>query len=368
MRHQPTPALFKRYPKQLLFLVGPFILFLVYIGFFAIEKYRAESIYVIRDLSTRESMGVDLGIFGVGSSGKKQDGDIVVKYLQSMDMFERVANRFDLKARYRSDRTDILERLIWDRAAEDYLELYRKNLKIVPDEVSGITTISFDCTDRQLAQAILQYLLESGETFLNELNRNTVKKKIAFLEEQLAENKTKWDFAVQTLESFQNLHRLVDPTASLASYHTIIAGIETEIVKKTSEYNQLRRYMSADTIEAIKLQNEIEEHKSALDKMKNRLSGNDRQPLNDLLFQHQRLTADVTFASEVYKNTLVQYELNKSEALRESKVFEVVAKPTLPEDHVYPRRIRMTLTAIILILVSFKILMLTWAVIKDHKD
>ncbi len=360
--------LMKKYTKQILFLIIPFTLFLVYIGFFAVEKYRAESIYVIRDLSTKENMGVDLGIFSTGSTGKKLDADIVVHFLQSMDMFTRIDARFDLKARYRSEKTDILERLIWNPADEDFVALYRKNLKIVPDEFSGITTISFASADPRLAQSILQFLLEAGEAFLNQLNHDTVEKKISFLSQQLAENKNKSEATVQLLETFQNEHRLVDPSVDLAAYHGIIAEIEADIIRKTAAYNQLLRYMSADTIDAIKLKNEIEEYKAALEKVKNRLSGPKNQHLNDLLFEYQRLKADVDFARKVYEKTLIQYELNKMEALQESKMFEVIAAPTLPDGHVYPKRIHMTLTAIILLLVGYKIITLIWAVIQDHKD
>jgi len=361
-------AMRKKYAKQIVLLIVPFTLFLVYIGFFAVEKYQSESIYVIRDLSTQENMGIDLGIFSTGSSGKKLDAEIVVNFLKSMDMFSRIDARFDLKTRYRSKRTDILERLIWEPADEDFVELYRKNLKIVPNESSGITAISFSSTDPRLAQSILQFLLEAGEAFLNQLNHDTVEKKISFLSQQLAENKNKLDASVQSLERFQNEHRMVDPTADLSAYHGIIAEIEADIVRKTAEYNQLLRYMSADTIDAIKLKNEIEEHKAALEKMKNRLSGPQKQHLNDLLFEYQRLKADVDFARQVYEKTLVQHELNKMEALQESKVFEVIAAPTLPDGHVYPRRIRMTIAAMILILAGYKIVLLIWAVIQDHKD
>jgi capsular polysaccharide transport system permease protein len=358
----------KKYFKQIVFLIVPFALFLIYIGFFAVEKYRSESIYVIRDLSTQENMGVDLGIFSTGSSGKKLDADIVVHFLKSMDMFSRIDARFDLKTRYRSEHTDILERLILNPVGEDFVELYRKNLNIVPNEGSGITTISFSSTDPRLARQILQSLLDAGEAFLNQLNHDTVEKRIAYLSQQLADNKNTLDTAVQALETFQNEHRIVDPSADLSAYHGIIAEIEADIVRKTSEYNQLLRYMSADTIDAIKLKNEIEEHKTALEKMKNRLSGPQEQHLNDLLFEYQRLKADVDFARQVYEKTLVQHELNKMEALQESKVFEVIAAPTLPDGHVYPRRIHMTITAMILILVGYKIALLIWAVIQDHKD
>ena len=359
---------YKKYRTQIVFLIVPFGLFLIYISFFAVESYRSESIYVIRDLSTKENMGVDLSFFGGGSSSTKLDSQIVVNYLQSMDIFNRVDRWFNLTARYRSSETDILERLILNPASEDYLELFRKHLNIVYDELSGITSISFDSTDPELAQSVLRYLLTACEAFLNQLNHNTAQKKIAFLTEQLEENRVKWDQAVSALEAFQNKHRLVDPSASLAAYHNIIAGLEGDIINKTSQYNQLRRYMSQDTMEVTKLKNDIEEQKAALNKMKDKLSGPEKQHLNDLLFEYQRLKADVDFANEVYKNTLVQHDLNKMQTLQESKVFEVIAVPTLPDRHVYPRRIPMTMTAVILIVLGFKIIMLLWSVIKDHKD
>lgn len=363
-----TSALSKGYRKQFLFLILPFVIFLTYAEFFAIEKYRSASTYVIRDLSTNETMGVDLGIFGVGGSNQQLDAGIVVHFLQSMDMFNRIDNRFSLKARYRSAQTDILERLIVNPSAEDFLDLYRKNLKIVPDASNGITIIAFESTDPEMAQSILQYLLESGEAFLNELNRKRAEKKIAFATSQLEQNKTKLDTAIQYLEDFQNKHRIVDPSADMAVKNSIIATLEASIVEKTAEYNQLISYMSPDTIDALKLKKHIAELKAALDRTKATLSGTNATRLNDLMFAYQKLKNDVDFATEVYKNTLVQYEVLRIETLQESKIFEVVATPTLPDGHVYPRRIRMTLTAIILILVGYKIVMLIWSVIKDHKD
>ena len=54
--------LFRGSEKTIFFIAAPLVLFIIYLSFFAVEKYRSESIYVIRDLSTKESMGVDLGI------------------------------------------------------------------------------------------------------------------------------------------------------------------------------------------------------------------------------------------------------------------------------------------------------------------
>jgi capsular polysaccharide transport system permease protein len=368
MNLNTTLAISREYRKQILFLIFPFVLFLTYVSFFAIEKYRSTSTYVIRDLADSETLGMDLGIFGLGGSSKKLDAGIVVHYLQSMDMFQRIDQRFNLKAHYRSGQTDILERLIWAPSDEDFLEIYHKNLNIFPNASNGITTMTFESTDPQMARSILQYLLNAGEAFLNELNRKRVEKKVAFASSQLEANKAKLDAAIQVLEDFQNKHNMVDPSADMAVNNSIIANLETAIVQKTAEYNQLISYMSADTIDALKLKKEISELQSALKKTKSKLSGKDPARLNDLMFEFQKLKSDVEFAREVYKKTLVQYEVLRIDSLQEAKIFEVIATPTLPSRHVYPRRIYMTLVAVILILAGYKIFMLVGAVITDHKD
>ncbi|MGA6924065.1 MAG: hypothetical protein WBY88_00210, partial [Desulfosarcina sp.] len=227
---------------------------------------------------------------------------------------------------------------------------------------------AFESTDPQMALSILQYMLESGESFLNELNRQRAEKKIAFASSQLERNKAKLDAAIEVLEKFQNQHRLIDPSADMAVKNSIIANLEASIVEKTAAYNQLVSYMSPDTIDALKMQKYIDELKSALEKTKSKLSGADPTRLNDLMFDYQKLKNDVDFSTEVYKKTLVQYEVLRIETLQESKIFEVVAAPTLPDGHVYPKRLHMTLTAMVLILVGYKIAMLVWAVVKDHKD
>ena len=57
----------KAHGMKLIVMAVPLAVFLIYIAFFAVEKYRSESIYVIRDLATQQSLGVDLSLFGGGS-------------------------------------------------------------------------------------------------------------------------------------------------------------------------------------------------------------------------------------------------------------------------------------------------------------
>jgi capsular polysaccharide transport system permease protein len=241
-------------------------------------------------------------------------------------------------------------------------------LNMVIDETTGITKIAFDSTDPELAIGVLRFLLTEGEAFLNELNHKRAQIKITFFTSQLESSKKNLDVANDALERFQNRYRTVDPSTTVALNESIIANIETEVVRKTAEYNQLITYMSPKNIDAVKLKSEIKELQSAVEKIKNRLSGDEKELLNDLLFEFQKLKNDAEFATEIYKNTLVQFESNRIEALQNSKIFEVIAEPQLPDGHIYPKRTRMILTAIIVVFILYKSAMMLWAIVQDHKD
>jgi len=357
----------KKY-RRLVFFLMPLSIVFIYVIFFANPKYRSESSYVIRDLSAKESAGFDFGFFVTGTSSQQQDASIVVEYLKSLGMLKELNTRFNLKDYYSSSLTEPLERLYWNATEEDLLALYRKNLSIVPNELTGITHIAFKSTDPERATTILQYLLDAGEAFLNRLNHQRAEKKIAFASSQLEDNKAKLDRAIAALEQFQNKYNIVDPSADMAVKNSIIASLEAAIVEKTAEYNQLTSYMSPDTIDALKLAKQIDELKSALNETRSKLSGENAEKLNDLLFEYQKLKNDVDFATEVYKQTLVQHEVSRIEALQESKIFEVIAMPHQPDDYVYPKRLRIILTSLVIIMGLYKITQLIWAVIKDHKD
>jgi capsular polysaccharide transport system permease protein len=358
----------KSYFKQTLFIICPLMVVVVYLFAFAVEKYSSDASFVISDLSVKKNPGFDLGIFGSTSSSAQLDVNIVKEFLHSLDMLKQVDSRFDLKKYYQSSKTDILERLFNYSTEEDFLALYRKNLKIVHDDLAGITRIGFTISDRQLSKQILEFLLENGQDFLNALNHQRAEKKIAFAATQLQRNKAKLDQGIIEMEAFQNLHRLVDPATDVAVQSNIIATLEASMVEKTSEYNQLLSFMAPSAIEVERIGKQIQEIKSALDVAKNRLSGQEKEQLNRLFFDFEKLKSDVDFAKEVYKNTLVQYEINKIETMQQSKVFEVITAPSLPDGYVYPNRFKAIGMALFFILVFYKIAGLVWAVVQDHKD
>ena len=358
----------KTYKYQIIFLVIPMAVVIAYLYVFCVEKYSSSSVYRIQDNGSNKSMAVDLGIFGGAASSQKQDSGVLESYLSSYDTLTLVEKKFNFNAHYHSLQTDILDRLFSFSSRKDFLEVFRKNLSIIHDDMTGLTTITFFDSDPARARNVVKFLLNQGEIFLNRLNQQNAAKKLAFISEQLQKNRDAMDRKIKTLEAFQNKHRLLDPQADVEIQHSIIATLESRLVEKNAELNQLRKFMNKDAYEVERLADEIQEFKDAMTKAKAKLTGKKELRLNDLLFQHKKLQAEVDFASEVYKQTLVQCEVSRIEVVQEAKQLEIITLPTLPDEYTSPNKPKTLATAAVLLLIFYKISQLVMAVIKDHKD
>ncbi len=356
------------YRNQYLVILMPLLITITYLFVFSVEKYMSSTTYIIRDNHSKESFGIDLGIFGGGASSNKQDSGILEKYLNSYDTLNLVDKKFNLNQQFHSSKTDMLERLTLFSSREDLINLYRKNLSVVHDDITGLTTLSYMDPAPEQSRAVVSYILKLGEEFLNTLNRNNAEKKIAFIKEQLNLNKGKLDEAIDKLEQFQNSHKIVDPKADIEVQYAIIANLEKLLIEKNAERNQLANFMNHDSIDVSRLDGELKEIRTGLKKTRSRLSGEEKSRLNDLIFQFDQLKSEVDFTSEIYKKTMVQFEVSRIEALQEAKILEVITTPTLPDEYAYPKKLKTIATVFFLLLVFFKVTQLVIAVIQDHKD
>lgn len=351
------------------FFIFSLLLFaFLYIFLISVKSYTSESSYVVRDLSSSQVTGVDLGIFGLNTSGGNQDAYHVIEYLRSAETFTILDSKFNLKDRYQSSATDILERLWPWSKNEDFLDLYRKHLSITYDNLTNISHISFDCSDSTLATEVLNFLLNHGRFFLNRLNKERASTKLQIAQGMLQQNHDKMFDAVAHVEQFQMRHNLFDPSTDINTQSGIVARLESELVEKTAQLNQLQNYLNPKTFEVERLQKEISEIKSGLSKARARMTGPQQNRLNELVFEFQRLKSEADFAVKAYEQNVIQLEVSQLEIQKESKIFEIISAPTIPDGHSYPDRTKLTLTSIFLILAISKIAQLLWSVIQDHKD
>lgn len=349
-----------------------FLLFLfsfIYFLFLKAELYESRTSLIVRDLSTpAKTQNLGLNILGVGSSSALKDSKVVEEYILSLDMFLLLDEEFHLINHYRSDNIDFIERLSSNSTLENALAFYRTRVKTTYDEVSGIIHLSYAHTNKYKAKEIVEFIIKNVEFELNEFNRRKAKKQLKFIQQEYLKNKKNMEKSSAILEKYQNDNLLLDPTAEASSSSGIISNLESTLTQKHIEYKSKSSYLNPNNYELMALKSEIKEITSALEKAKQGLTGKDNNRLNKILFEYDKLKMQLEFDTEVYKNSLIQLETAKIDALKEAKTLSVVSRPNLPDGYTYPNKPKTFLTLIIVIFLVYGISSMLLSIIKDHKE
>jgi len=353
---------------RLFFLVIFLIVTTYYLGIKS-ELYESKTAFMVKNMTqspTASSLG--LSLLGMAGSSELQDSMVVEEYLQSLDMYKQVDAKFHLTKHYKSEAIDFIERLPKDATQENILTMYNKHLIIFYDEKSAILHLSFLHVNPKKAQEILKFLVKRVDYQINEFNKLRAKKELKFVQSEYKKAKIKMDEAAQNLEAYQNKHSLIDPTAEATSKSGIIAELEAQLSQKKLEYATKKRYLNNNNFELISLKNQIKEIKISIENAKKRLTGNKKGRLNKVVFAYEQLKMQMQFATEVYKNALLQLETTKIEVAKNDKTLTIVSKPNLPDGYAYPNKPRVFITILILTLLMYGIVSMLGAIIKDHKE
>jgi len=356
-------------PKQRIAFAIIFIAFNLYYLVIKSELYESKTAFMVKNMtqsSTASSLG--LSLLGMGGSSELQDSMVVEEYLQSLDMYKQVDAKFHLTKHYESDAIDFIERLPKDATQEDILKMYNKHLIIFYDQTSTILHVSFLHVNPQKAQDILKFLVKRVDYQINEFNKLRAQKELKFVQSEFEKAKIKMGEAAQNVEAYQNKHLLIDPTAEATSKGTIIAELEAKLSEKKLEYATKKRYLNNGNFELISLKNQIKEIKISIKNAKKRLTGNAKGRLNKVVFAYEQLKMRMEFATEVYKNALLQLETTKIEVAKNDKTLTIVSKPNLPDGYTYPNKPRVFITILILTLLLYGIVSMLGSIIQDHKE
>jgi capsular polysaccharide transport system permease protein len=346
----------------------PFILSSIYILYFESELFKSSSTILIKDLKSPQ---VDSNIFGnifANGSSNMRDSKLMEKYIYSSEMFRLVDREFNLTKHYMSRDLDFLQRKYSFSRADSFYKLYQDRLTVTYDELSTTLDIAFLHTNPKIAKDILEFIIQEAENKLNRFNKENGKELLKFLREQVKKSREILFKSIERLLEYQNRYRMIDPSIDIKSKSRIIAGLEKQIIEKEIEYSNLVKYMNRNSVEVKSLKSQIENLKQKLNSIKDNLSGSSKRELNRNLFEFERLKSDVEFNRERYKQTLIQLDLALIEATQNAKNSITVVEPTLPDSYDKPDKLKSIFTLFILLFLSYGIISMIYAIIRDHRD
>lgn len=310
-------------------------------------------------ISRQDSAGVETGLVqlalpGLSDSGSL-DSQITIGFISSADLLLQLEKEFDLVNHYSSPRWDIVFRLPADANLEERLEYYRKRISAHFDPTSGLTMISVDTFSPEKSRQIAASLLERSEAFVNQINRDIADQQLSFIRSEVERTASQVEEVNKQLLTLQNEHNFIRPDEVISANLKAVQEMKMENLRAEAELSSmLRDSPNSPRIDTVKSRLRSLNELIAIESAK--LSGPEKDRLNQLLVQFQQLELKLEFATRLRTGALTMLERNRVEAVARSRFFTVIQTPYLPEDIAIPRRWYATTSILVLGIMVFLIL------------
>ncbi len=335
----------------------------------ASDRYVSEAIVIVQNTETGSSSSPsDLLSMFTGGSGNKADQMILVEFLTSLDMLEKLDQKLNLKDHYSSKDIDYISRLKGNDI-ESFFEYYKKRVDVTYDEYSGVVRISSQAFDPDTAEKITSMLVHTGEDFMNNLTHKIADEQVVFLSKQVEISKTDLLEANQKLLNFQNKKRMISPATEVENYQILIADLEKQKSELLIKKDSLSNTIGANNQINQNIQNNIQAIDAQISKIRERITNaNDNSALNELADEERLLKMDVEFKKEIYSSTLSGLAKGKLSAARLIKNVSILQSPSKPQYAMKPERIYNICATLVVMLLVCGMLQLLKAIILDHVD
>jgi len=359
-----------------LFFTIIFLITTTYVIFYETERFQSNGVITIRDLSQKQATS-SFDMILSQTSPVMQDSKLLELYIKSGDMFTFLDRKFNLTAYYSGDKIDVLRRLskesllpVFSLTKENLLEQYNKDLFIIYDTPSTALQVGFAHANPEIAQKIVQSIIDHSGDTLNLLERDNARVALHFLEKQVKESKMSFIDTIKQMIDYQNEHNTIDPNLDVQSKSAILANLESSLIQKTVEFQSGARFMIKKSPEIRIARNTIANLKKEIETVKRQIAGTsgNKKELNESVFDFELLKNDINFSKEIYRQSLVKLEELKTQVNQNIKNLLVINKPSLAERYTYPEKPKRIFTLFIIFGFLYGILISIITLLKDHRD
>ena len=368
-----SPTLFQFLGRiNRLFLLTVFLpttLAVIYYGFLASDIYISESRFIIRSPQRQTATGLGAILQGAGFSRAQDDTYSVHDYMISRDALQQLNRKLNLVQSFSSHTIDPISRFTGldpDNSFEALHRYYQKRVTISHDTASSISILRVSAFNRDDAQRINNMLLEMGESLVNQLSERGRQDMMRFAASEVALAEAKVKKAALDLSSYRNRKGVFDPERQSAIQLQQVSKLQDELIAARTQLAQLRTTARKNP-QIATLTARIEMLKKIITEETAKVTGG-ASSLTSKASEFEKYTLDRAFAEKQLATALATLEQARNDALRKQFYLERIVQPGRPDSPVEPKRIKAVLTTLILGLISWGVLTILIAGVREHKD
>jgi capsular polysaccharide transport system permease protein len=346
------------------------VLAALYWGLIASDRYVSEAHVIIQQTEMPMNQAVDMPmLLGLSGGASRADQMLLRDHLLSVDMLLKLEAALKLKEHYSDRRRDLISRL-WseDISQEWFYRYYLSRVSVEFDEYAGVLVIHAEAFTPEKAQAIASMLVEEGERYMNVMAHRLAQEQVSFIEKQVAQISERVMQARQAVLAYQNERNLVSPQGTAENLFGIVNQLEAQLTTLKTQRDALLGYLNPRNPSVVELDLQIAAVQKQIAREQTRLASSERQTLNRIVEEFQRLQMNAEFAQDMYKTALAALEKGRIDAGRTLKMVSVLQSPSHPQYPMEPRRIYNTIVFILVTVMLAGIVSLLSTIIREHRD
>jgi capsular polysaccharide transport system permease protein len=355
----------------LLSVVLPTMLAIIYYGLIASDVYISESHFVVRS-SNRQSSISGIGSFlqVAGLSRSLDDTHTVNDFMLSRDALSQLDEHLGLARSFSSNKVDRISRfggLDWDTSFEALHKYYQKKVAINLDTSSSIAILKVRAFSPETAYQINAMLLSMGEELVNKLNERARRDMIRFAAAEVTKAEAQAKAAGLALASYRTGKAVFDPTLQSRLQLQQVAKLQDELIAGKTQYAQILLVSPHNPqLQVLKKRNETLQAEMEAETAKVLASADGS--FSKKAVDYERLVLEQTFADKQLTVVLASLEQARNEAQRKQLYLARIVQPNKPDVAIEPRRLHMVLATFALGMITWGVLSILIAGVREHYD
>jgi len=348
----------------------PTVVAVLYYGLVASGVYVSESRFLVRSPQHQTPSGLVGQLLQSSGISHSQDDTYAVRdYILSRDALKELDDKLNLRKSFSSSDVDILDRfpgLGWNRSFEKFYLYYGKHVGVEYDPVSSITVLTARAFTADDAHKINDLLLNISERLVNTLNDQSRRDLIGFADNEVKIASDKAKDASLALLSYRSRQEVFEPDKQAAIQLEGVAKIQQELIATEMELAQIKK-LSPDNPQIGALNNRAASLRDAISAEAAKVTSS-HGSFSARAPNFERLALDVQFADKQLGVALAELESARAEALQKQLYLERLVQPSLPDKAMEPKRTRSVLIVFVLSLISWAVVSILIASVREHAD
>lgn len=356
-----------RFP--ILIVLLPTFFSLIYFLLIASPMYVSETKFAIK--STSPTGAIDLALptqmFNMPTS-TTQDAMVIEEYLKSVDAFDDIDGVLDVVRHYSGTDHDLVSRLSDAPTVNDRLVFWKGVSTVSVNQDSGVITFEVRAYDPDTAYNIANEALHQSEIIVNGMNERARSDTLELAQTEVTMAENRLQKAQDELESFRAEHKNLDLKATASGMQSLIMELEGQATSIRAQIAENRQYMHEDAPAMRNLNARLEGIQKQIELEKEKLTAQNRSgtSLNTLASTYENLMIEADFANQQLVYAMTSLEKAKLEVMTKNLYLVTVAKPSMPDESLYPQPFLFTLYIFFGLSFFYAILSVVVSAVKEH--